>query len=99
MDKIKTPVTYTIYDPDRFKFAVYKDANGVLSPEQITTTLNTVADQSRVIEDVMPARKALDRQQQLDESGVMVGVSRQAVDEVCAFIDALAEAQRIMEGK
>ena len=62
MDKIKTPVRYTIYDPDRFKFAVYKDANGVLSPEQIATALNTAADQSRVIEELTAELAALRRE-------------------------------------
>jgi len=62
MDKIKTPVTYTIYDPDRFKFAVYKDANGVLSPEQIAAALNTAADQSRVIEELTAELAALRRE-------------------------------------
>lgn len=46
---IKTPVTYTIHDPNRFGFAVYKDANGILSPGQIANALNTAADKDRQI--------------------------------------------------
>ena len=86
MDKIKLPIEWHDLAEE------FLDADGqIITIDRITDALNTAADKDRQIADVIPARKALDRQQQLDESGVMVGVSRQAVDEVCAFIDALAD--------
>lgn len=42
---IKTPVQYTISDPNRFAFATFYDSDGnTINPEQIVTALNQAAD-------------------------------------------------------